>query len=136
MGSDIAATIRRERSERLAARHRMRATADFARARASGVAHRGAHCLLVCCPQPGEPTLLGFIASRRSVGDAVHRNRARRRLREIVRRRWARMPHAGLLLLFVAHRTATSAPHQDLASEIERLLTAAGALAPLEGEAR
>ena len=136
MVSDIGTTRDRERSERLASRHRMRLAADFALTRAGGVAHRGAHCLLVTCPQPGEVTRVGFIASRRGVGDAVRRNRARRRLREIVRRRWARIPHAGLLLLFVAHRSATTAAHQDLASEVERLLAAAGALAPLEGEAR
>jgi len=136
MGSETDSSSRTERSERLAARHRMRAAADFALTRADGLAHRGVHCLLVACPRPGEVTRVGFIASRRGVGDAVRRNRARRRLREIVRRRWARMPHAGLLLLFVAHRSAVTALHQDLASEVERLLTAAGALAPLEGDAR
>jgi len=136
MGSETGSPSRAEASERLAVRHRMRTAADFAMTRADGVAHRGAHCLLVSCPRPGEVTRLGFIASRRGVGDAVRRNRARRRLREVVRRRWARMPHAGLLLLFVAHRSATTAAHQDLASEVERLLAAAGALAPLEGEAR
>ena len=61
----------------------------------------------------------------------MQRNRARRRLREIVRRRWPRVPAAGHLLMFVARRSALAAPHQDLASEVERLLGAAGALAPL-----
>ncbi|MGH7731382.1 MAG: hypothetical protein ACRENJ_09045, partial [Candidatus Eiseniibacteriota bacterium] len=56
---------------------------------------------------------------------------ARRRLREIVRRRWARLPQTGSLLMFVAYRTAPSVPHQDLASDVERVLTAAGVLAPI-----
>jgi ribonuclease P protein component len=81
---------------------------------------------------PGEPTRVGFVASRRAVGEAVERNRARRRLREIVRRRWPRVPRTGYLLMFIAFRTAPIAPHQDLASEVERMLSAAGALAPLE----
>jgi ribonuclease P protein component len=123
-------------SERLVRRHRMRVASDFARVRETGTAFRGTHCLLAVCPLPGEPTRVGFIASRRSVGDAVHRNRARRRLREIVRRRWARMPEQGLLLLFIAYRSSPTAPHQDLACDVERLLTSAGALAPLAAEVR
>lgn len=36
-------------------------------------------------PTPG-PARAGFVASRAAVGDAVHRNRAKRRLREIYRK--------------------------------------------------
>jgi len=119
------------RSEKLPARHRMTTGADFAAMRAEGVAFRGALCLLVALRRPGEPTRIGFIASKRGVGGAVERNRARRRLREIVRRRFVRLPETGWLLMFVAHRAAPTAPHQDLASDVERVLSAAGVLAPL-----
>lgn len=119
------------RSERLPARHRMTTSADFAAMRAEGIAFRGALCLLVALGRPGEPTRVGFIASKRGVGGAVERNRARRRLREIVRRRWARVPETGWLLMFVAHRAAPTAPHQDLASDVERVMTAAGVLIPV-----
>jgi len=81
--------------------------------------------------QNGVPTRIGFIASRKGVGDAVDRNRARRRLREIVRRRWPRLPLAGYRILVIAHRSATTAPHQELATDLEHLLASAGALAPL-----
>ena len=118
-------------SERIHPRHRLTATADFAALRADGVAFRGAHCLLVKLGRPGEPTRVGFVASRRGVGGAVQRNRARRRLREIVRRRWPRLPETGHLLMFVAYRSAPTAPHQGLASDVERVLTSAGVLAPI-----
>jgi ribonuclease P protein component len=118
-------------SERIHARHRLIAAADFAAVKSQGRAFRGAHCLLVAHPVPGEITRIGFVASKRGVGGAVQRNRARRRLREIVRRRWPRVPVTGFLLMFVAYRSATTAPHQDLASDVERVLAAAGALSPI-----
>ena len=118
-------------SEKLQSRHRLTAANDFAALRADGVAHRGAHCLLVALARPGEVTRVALVASKRGVGGAVDRNRARRRIREIVRRRWSRMPEYGHLLMFVAYRTAPTAPHQDLASDVERVLTAARVLAPI-----
>lgn len=118
-------------SERLRPQHRLTSSADYARVRGSGVAFRGAHCLVVACATPGETTRVGFVASRRGVGNAVQRNRARRRLREIVRRRWARVPESGYLLMFVAFRTTVTARHQDLACDVELVLASAGALRPL-----
>jgi ribonuclease P protein component len=117
--------------ERLHARHRLTAGADYARVKAEGRAFRGAHCVLVVLATPDEVTRVGFVASKRGVGGAVQRNRARRRLREIVRRRWPRVPQTGFLMMFVAYRSAPTAPHQDLASDVERVLSAAGALAPI-----
>ena len=117
--------------ERLHARHRLTAAADFAALRSHGTAFRGAHCLLVLVPRPEEPTRVAFVASKRGVGGAVERNRARRRLREIVRRRWSRVPQTGSLLMFVAYRSTPTVAHQDLASDVERVLDAAGLLAPI-----
>lgn len=118
------------RLERIAPKHRMRAGADFASVRQSGTAYRGRCCLLLALPSPGEVTRLGFIASKKGVGGAVQRNRARRRIREVVRRRWPRVPHIGYLFVFIAYRAVLTAPHQQLATEIESLLAHAGALAP------
>jgi ribonuclease P protein component len=118
------------RLERIAPQHRMRTAGDFAAVRQSGAAYRGRCCLLLALPCPGEVTRLGWIASKRGVGGAVQRNRARRRIREIVRRRWPRVPHFGFLLVFIASRAVLTAPHQQLATEVESLLAHAGALAP------
>jgi ribonuclease P protein component len=117
--------------ERIGREHRLRVSRDFARVKGQGTALRGRHCLVVVCGAPGEPTRVGFVASKRGVGNAVQRNRARRRLREIVRRRWERVPHTGYLMMFVAYRSTLTALHQELASDVERVLASAGALAPL-----
>jgi ribonuclease P protein component len=121
------------RSERLPSQNRLTTASDYARVR-EGVAFRGEHCLVVARATPGETTRVGFVASRRGVGNAVQRNRARRRLREIVRRRWSRVPPTGHLLMFVAYRTALTAPHQDLACDVERVLASAGAITPLPAD--
>lgn len=118
------------RTERITSDHRMRSSLDFANVKRIGTAFRGRCCLLLALPAPGEVTRVGWIASKRGVGGAVQRNRARRRLREIVRRRWPRLPQHGFLLVFIASRASLSAPHQELATEVESLLARAGALAP------
>ncbi len=41
---------------------------------------------------PAAPARVGVVASRAAVGDAVHRNRAKRRLREIYRRHQTLVP--------------------------------------------
>jgi len=114
--------------ERIPDQHRLRSVADFARMRSDGRAVRGDHCLVVTVSAPSEPTRIAFVASRKGVGGAVQRNRARRRLREIVRRRWPRMAHEGHWLMFVAFRTTLTAPHAELARDVEGLLSQVGAL--------
>ena len=118
-------------SERLLPANRLTHARDYARVRGDGMAFRGRTCLLLVLTAAGETSRVGFIASKRGVGGAVQRNRARRRLREIVRRRWARVPPMGYLLVFIASRRTLDAPHQLLATDVETLLAHAGALEPL-----
>jgi ribonuclease P protein component len=127
MGSRVAGP----KSERLSRESRLRSSSDYTLTKASGTPFRGRHCLLLALERPGVTTRVGFIASKRGVGGAVARNRARRRLREIVRRRWTRIATTGYWLAFVASRTTPTVPHQELASEVERLLQQAGALASI-----
>jgi ribonuclease P protein component len=118
--------------ERLGREHRLRASRDFKAVQTEGTPYRGKFCILLVLARPGESTRFGFITSRRSVGNAVCRNRARRRLREIVRRRFPRMPRSGFAFVLIAHREALTATHQELATDVERLFARAGALAPIE----
>ena len=119
-----------ERRERLTPEHRLTSSLHHAAVREAGVAFRGRHCLILVLSRPGESSRFGFVASRKSVGGAVQRNRARRRLRELVRRRWPRLSAHGYWIDFIAYRSALTAPHQELATEVEHLLARAGALAP------
>ncbi len=119
-----------EPGERIGAAHRLRKGAEYAAIKEQGRALRGRFCLVLLLERPGEPTRVGFIASRRSVGNAVHRNLARRRLREIVRRRWPRVTMTGHWLAFIALRGVTEAPHLELVADVERLLSGAGVWAP------
>lgn len=120
-----------ERGERLSRFHRLRSSLEIAEVKDSGRVFRGEHCMLLVLVQPGAPTRIGFIASKKGVGGAVERNRARRRLREILRRRWPRLPLTGYRILVIAYRSTLIASHQELASDLERLLATAGALAPI-----
>ena len=116
--------------ERLTPADRIRTSRDFARVKAGGVAIRGPLCLMLVLRTPGEATRVGWITSKRAVGGAVQRNRARRRIREILRRRWPRVAREGLAMVFIAFRGTLTATHEALAAEIDRLLTEAGALSP------
>lgn len=122
---------RPELRERLTHDHRLTTSSQYAEVKQHGVALRGRCCLLLVLPRPSEPTRIGFIASKRGVGGSVQRNRARRRLREIVRRRWPRVPELGFWIAVIASKSALTASHEELASELERLLAAAGALGPI-----
>ena len=116
--------------ERLGREHRLRDSREFVAVQTGGTLFRGRCALLVVLPKPGEPTRVGFVASKRGVGGAVQRNRARRRLREIVRRRWARVTERGYWMVLIASRAALHTPHLRLVAEIEGLLSSAGILAP------
>jgi len=118
--------------ERLRRENRLLTQRDFTAVKAGGTAFRGRYSLLIVLLRPGEPTRVGFVAGKKSVGGAVQRNRARRRLREIVRRRWPRMAEQGYWMMFIAARAVLDAPHELLATEVEGLLASAGALAPIE----
>lgn len=118
--------------ERLPAECRLRTSDEHLAVKEGGTALRGRCCILVVLARPGELTRVGFIASRRSVGGSVERNRARRRLREIVRRRWPRIEGSGYWLEFIALKPVLTAPHDQLATEVEHLLASAGALLPIE----
>ena len=121
-----------EHRERLGRDHRLHRGKASSGVKAGGTPVRGRYWVLLVLARPAEPTRFGFIASRKGVGGAVQRNRARRRLREIVRRRWPRIVRDGYWMMFIAMRGVLAASHQALATEVEHQLASAGALAPID----
>lgn len=71
------------------------------------------------------PARVGFVCSRR-LGNAVARNRARRRLREALRVRSAHL-RPGFDVVVVARPAVTLATFQEIGQSYERLLRRAGA---------
>jgi ribonuclease P protein component len=114
--------------------HRLRTPADFSRVRE--LAGRGCpHRLLVLYAAPSDlgGVRLG-ITVRRRVGKAVVRNRVRRRLREAMRARTARLA-PGHDLVLVARPPAAEASWPELNQALDSVLARAGLLAATEPRA-
>jgi ribonuclease P protein component len=98
------------------------------------------HRLVVLCVLPNEArsTRFGFSVSKR-VGGAVVRNRARRRLREIVRLRLPTIS-SGWDVVLIARPPIAQAEFRQIEAAVERLLQQAGlsgmvaAIPPMSGE--
>ncbi len=116
------------RAEAFPRRLRIAARRDFTATYDAGRRHHGRLVVVFARPKDGEGRL-GVTATRK-VGNAVVRNRARRRVREIYRRWHARAPLAAALevVVNVTARTA-SAPFGALAAELSSLLDRAAAAA-------
>jgi len=110
---------------------RMRRPEDFRRVlrtgRRAGGSVLAGHLLLAADPSgesggvhAGDPAKVGFIVSR-AVGSAVVRNRVKRRLRELMRRRLASLP-GGCLLVLRAHPAAAGVRQADLAADLDLVI--------------
>ncbi len=105
---------------------RMRSPEEFKRVLRSGRRAGGttlsAHLLLPAAgpvPEDASPKV-GLVVSR-AVGSAVVRNRVKRRLRELMRRRLASLP-GGCLLVVRAHPAAAGVRQADLAADLDLVL--------------
>ena len=107
---------------------RLRRRADFARMRTEAQMYRGTLISLGVAPN-SETTgfRAGFITSRK-IGNAVQRNRVRRRLREIVRTNQTAL-RSNIWLVMIAQVAAASASYRALEDEWLRLARRASILA-------
>ncbi len=117
-------------SQRFRASQRVKRNRDFRAAREHGRRTDCGAFQLVWCARPDPaataPARAGVVASKASVGNAVQRNRAKRRLREVFRRHQAAVP-AGLDLILTARPALLRLP---LAEVEQRFLTACRKLTP------
>lgn len=77
-------------------------------------------------PDPACATRVGVSVSRR-VGNAVMRNRVKRRIREVVRLSYPALP-TGWDLLFIARPSAAAASYGAVADAVHQLLRRSGLL--------
>jgi ribonuclease P protein component len=114
-------TLAPARSERFPKEVRLRRRAEFLKVQETGQKFPSEAFLALVLPngRPDGETRLGVTVSTK-VGNAVVRNRIRRRLRELFRRRQARLPR-GLDLVFIARTGAATAAPPALETAFERL---------------
>ena len=110
-------------NERFPKRQRLLRRTDFVRTPRCGVAMRSRTCVLLCYLRgDSEPARLGLVASRK-MGNAVVRNRAKRRAREWFRRH--RQVPAGADVVIILRRQAAEMPWDELLHELDKSLARA-----------
>jgi len=108
---------------------RLTKTAEFTAVKFQGKPYRGPLLILGVLVQKEEKAFrAGFITTKR-LGNAVMRNRVRRRLRDIVRKEQSRL-RGNIWIVLVARSGAARASHQELKDEWLRLAERASILAP------
>jgi ribonuclease P protein component len=100
---------------------RMRQRADFLAAAAGAKASAAAFTLQARARQDQGPARVGFTVSKK-VGNAVERNRVRRRLREIVRLAPADRMRAGHDYVLIGRRAALGLAFERLIAELDGAL--------------
>ena len=100
---------------------RMRHRADFLAAATAAKASGAAFTLQVRARDDAGPPRVGFTVSKK-VGNAVERNRVRRRLREIVRLAPAGRLKAGHDYVLIGRRAALGVPFARMVTELDGAL--------------
>ena len=100
---------------------RLRRGEDIARVRAEGIA-RNDRLFSLRALNSDQPAVRVAVSSSRAVGNAVKRNRARRRVREALRIALRTHPAAGVDLVLLARPASLGATAADLRVAVEREL--------------
>jgi ribonuclease P protein component len=100
---------------------------QYQRAFREGKSERGECVVAYAHAVPGEPSRIGIIASKK-VGNAVERNRAKRRLREVARALWPRVPADGRQVVLIALSVVPTVDFGRLHDDVARLLRNLGVL--------
>ena len=106
---------------------RLKRRAEFLRVAKTGrkAAMPGLVLQAMAQPEPGSPARLGFTVTKK-VGNAVIRNRTRRRLKEAARLLLRERPVAGVDLVLIGRDTTRDRPFPALIDDLRRALDRAG----------
>ena len=111
------------RAQRFGRDRRIRRRSDFQRVFDSGRRIQGRYLTVIALSNGSSTTRVGIVASRR-LGDAVGRNRAKRRIRELFRRTLFEQP--GLDLVVIPRRELLHAPYAILESDFRAIVRRTG----------
>ena len=111
---------------RLQRHQRLTSAADFEETYAQGKSGATRTLVMWLRHGPGASLRLGVVASR-VIGNAVHRNRAKRRLREVWRLNRSQFK-GDVDVILVARRSILTAPWKDVNDDLIRLAKRAGIL--------
>jgi ribonuclease P protein component len=107
-------------------RHRLTKRTDFQRVRREGRSYAHPLAILIIAPNEISRPRFGFIAGK-GVGNAVKRNRSKRRLREVIRNHLPQIS-PGWDMLIIARPSTADAEWKRLTEAMEDLLRRAGVL--------
>lgn len=93
---------------------------DFLKLASKGHSVFGPFATLRVRETKGKPSKVAFITSTKVFKKAVDRNRAKRRMREVIRLNWSDIP-AEMHLLFVLKPESRDAKWEDLVIEVKRM---------------
>ena len=103
---------------------RLSSSTDFKRVRRLGKSY--AHPLIVLIKHPNEVNISRFgVAAGRSIGNAVERNRSKRRIREIIRIQIPKI-QTGWDIIFLARQPMKDASFAELQAAVDQLIERAG----------
>jgi ribonuclease P protein component len=106
--------------------YRLTESSRFAELRHKGKSYAHPLVVLVLLPNEKDVTRFGFTAGKR-LGNAVQRNRAKRRLREAVRRRLPEVI-AGIDVMLIARERIRIASFDEVQEAVDVLMRRAGML--------
>ena len=117
-------------SHRFSRRQRVRRREDFQQVFDQGIRVSSRYFTLLVAPKAGAPARLGIVASRK-LGDAVHRNRAKRLIREIFRLNQPLPGGVGIDLIVIPRRELFDAQFTEIHEDFRTAWRRAAARLPV-----